>query len=386
LKLKISLIFVADIKMKFPKQQKNIMLSVEEWDSVIEIIGSGDTVVCLGAELFTYEGKTLDELLGAELAGVGKNVHLYGDGLFHFKGTGHMVSYTKIKQYFNREHTHLTPILEQLAQIPVSVFINSVPDRQLPRTFDRLGLTYQYHYHHPNKPAVEPDEPSASVPYIYNLLGDVEHRESMVLTHEDLFKFMESLMEGKSVPRLLKERINACHNFLFIGLPFDKWHMKVLMHFLQKDANKGVLKFAANQALDTEVQSFVHDQFQIVCVPVQAAAFTDELHRRCVERGLIRKKEQGEGQTSVLDKWMRMVVEDSLGELLDELLDHFSMHIPADTESQNLLFGLSGRLSSLEKSVSRNIISVENAGIERSRIREAMLAFLNSTVKPVFIK
>lgn len=359
------------------------MLKPQEWDSVIETIASGSTVLCLGAELFSTEGKTLDELLRMELVGL-DNVQLYGDGLFHLKGSGHMTSYTKIKQFFNRDFPALNPIIEQLAQLPIPVVINTSPDRLFQKASAKLGLPFQYDYHYPNKPAREPEEPSPETPYLYNLMGDLDRRESMVLTHEDLFGFMESLMEGKSMPRVLRQKINTAYSFIFLGLPFGKWHMKVLLHFLQKDANKQALKHAANEAFDAEVQSFVVDQFQITCVPTNIGDFTAELYRRSAERGILRSAAPV-ARLSQFEKWTRMVLEDELDPLIEELVAYFSKHFSQNPENLNHLFNLGGRLSSVEKMVQRGTIALEDAHLQRNQIRDAILDFLQDTVKPLSI-
>ena len=194
------------------------MLKPQEWDSVLDNIQSGSTVVCLGAELFTQGGSTIDHQIKHQLENL-DHVHLYNDGLFHFRGSADMTSFTRIKQYYQKDFLELNQILEKLASLPIPVFINTNPDLALRKIFQNSGLSHQYSYHHPNKPAAELKEPSVQEPLIYNLLGDIDHRESMVLTHEDLFGFLESIMEGRSISRLLKERINASYNFIFIGLP-----------------------------------------------------------------------------------------------------------------------------------------------------------------------
>lgn len=358
------------------------MLKPQEWESVIETIASGSTILCLGAELFSTAGKTLDEQLGEELAGL-DNVHLYGDGLFHLKGSGHMTSYTKIKQFFNRDFPALAPVMEQLAQLPISVVVNTTPDRSFQKACVKLGLPFQYDYHHPNKPAREPEEPRQEEPYLYNLMGDLDRRESMVLTHEDLFGFMESLMEGKSMPRVLRQTINTAYSFIFLGLPFGKWHMKVLLHFLQKDTNKQALKHAANEAFDTEVQSFMVDQFQITCVPTNIGDFTGELYRLCAERGILRSAAAPPPKLSRFEKWTKMVLEDELDPLIEELVAYFSQHFAGHTENLNHLFNLGGRLSSVERMVQRGTIAQEDAHLQRNQIRDAILDFLQDTVKPL---
>lgn len=359
------------------------MLKPQEWDSVIDSIATGNTVLCVGAELFSKDGLSLEKQIGAELEGL-DNVSLYADGLFHFKGAGDMISYTKIKQFFNRPFPDLETILGQFADLPIPLVVNATPDPLLKRAYAQKNLPFRYDYHHPNKPAGEMDPLTVEEPLLYNLMGDLLQRESMILTHEDLFAFIESLMEGKSVPRVLKERINTAYNFLFVGLPFDRWYMKVLLHFLQKDAKSNAMKYAANAALDEEVQSFMVDQFQITCVPVQIADFSTELYRRCAERGILRSTAPTP-KMSQYERWMRMVADDQLDALLDQLVAHFTEHVAQDQESLTTLFNLSGRLNNLEKIVQRGTVAHDAAQLQRNQIRDAILNFLQDTVKSLSV-
>ena len=357
------------------------MLKQHEWDSVLDNIQSGSTIVCLGAEIFAQADKSLDQQLLQQLAGL-ENVHVYADGLFHFRGSADMTSFTKIKQFYNRDFPGLNPLLEKLAALRVPVFINASPDLQLRRTFERLGRPHQYGIHYKNKPAADLAAPTASEPLVYNFLGDIEHRESVVLTHGDLFEFLESLMEGKSISRLIRERINAAYNFIFIGLPFGKWYMKVLLHFLQKGANDKALKFAANEAFDNDVQAFVVDQFQITCVPVHIAAFVDELYQRCADAGLLRTVESTP-QLSTYQRWTKMVQNDELSDLLSEMITYFSKNRPEDVDSQNQLLLLSGRLTNLKSTINKGIVSTADASLQRNQIRDSLIQFMHETVRPI---
>lgn len=357
------------------------MLKPQEWDSVLDNIQSGSTIVCLGAEIFALTDQSLDHQIKQHLGDL-DNVHMYGDGLFHFRGSGDMTSFTKIKQFYQGDTPVLNNIFEKLAVLPIPVFINANPDLSLRKAFGRLGLSCQYSFHYPNKPATELSEPTVDIPLIYNLLGDIEHRESMVLTHEDLFSFLESIMEGKSVSRLLKACINASYNIIFIGLPFGKWYMKVLLHFLQKDANRKALKFAANQVLDADVQSFVIDEFKITCVPVQITDFVEELHRRCSLANLL-KSAESKPKATAYQRWTTMVSQDELSSLLDELLAYFTQVRPQDVDNQNQLFHLNGRLAGLERMVGKGTIANDGALLQRNQIRDSIIQFLNEKVRPL---
>lgn len=66
-----------------------------EWDTLLDNIASGRAILCLGAELFTFDGVSMDERLRQA---VGAQVKAYDDGLFYFGGGSDIVAYSNIKR------------------------------------------------------------------------------------------------------------------------------------------------------------------------------------------------------------------------------------------------------------------------------------------------
>lgn len=343
-----------------------------EWDFILDNIQADRTILCLGAELFSNTIGKLDVHL-QQAIGNSPDVRYYDDGLFNFKNSSDLFSHLKIKKFYNQDFPEVSAVLNKIAQIRFSTIISLNPDTQLNKAFDYQSFMYEYAYHHPKITADELSKPSCDEPLIYNLLGNIDVRESMVLTHEDLFEFLESAVEGKSISTTLKGKVKSASNFIFIGLPFDKWHTQLLMRVLQKDVNKKALKFAANHAKDERIEMFCQDEFNIICVPTNIADFVNELHDRCKTADLLR------GSAKVVnrqDKWSKMVKQDNLEDVLEQMLDYYESHHASDEDVINLLINLSGRITTLSKRSSRGIISNDNASLERAQIRDAIIQFL----------
>lgn len=359
------------------------MLKPPEWDSLVDNLASGKTIICLGAELYQALGVQVDKALAAELKGV-DHVRMYSDGLFHFQGSGDMTSYTRIKQFYNQDFPALREVTDQLAQLPIRVFLSANPDHQLERAFRRINRPYHYHYHHPNKPAQEIEEPTMKQPLIYNLLGDINQRESLILTHEDLFGFLISLVDGKSVSRVVTDHIQSAYNFIFLGLPFEKWYMKVLLHFLQRNTNKRAVKYAANYALDTEVQMFIIDEFQFTCVPTDVGAFVRELYSRWMATNP-ENLDAFTQPTSLFNKWIVMIANDQLEEGLEEMSIDLPGRLDEHSEAQFQLLQINGRLASFSNGLRKGTLGAEQAQLQRNQIRDSLLSFLNDYVKPLSV-
>ncbi|MDX2250102.1 MAG: SIR2 family protein [Bacteroidia bacterium] len=342
-----------------------------EWEAILENISSGKTIVCLGPELLNREGKRLDTLLREAAGGQAKT---YDDGLFYFGGSD-IVAYSKIKRLYQQPFPGLEEILEKIARIPFQIIISLTPDHHLEKAFENQQFAFQHATYVRRKSAPDITPPSHETPLIYHLLGEIEQRESLVLTHDDLYDFFESVIEHRSMPELLKSRIKEAYNYIFIGLPFEKWYMQLLLRVLGQHTNKNALKYAANHAFDTGIQAFCYEQFNIVCVNDQIEKFVEELHQRCEDLGILRGNK---GESSLKTGVLALVKQDRLREAVDKLLDYYETHFPNDSEALNFLLSLSARLTRLENKVGLGSISFENAQVERAKILEDISDFITS--------
>ncbi len=363
----------------FPKQSHYPMPTKNniDWDFILENMQNDKTILCLGSELFSTASGKLNTYL-RQAIGESPDVRYYEDGLFNFKGTSDLTAHLRIKRFYNQPLPEVAAILEKIAEMQFSTIISLNPDSQLHKAFDNQNFAYKPAYHHPKTTAEDLAKPTLDNPLIYNLLGSVDVRESMVLTHEDLFEFLESAVEGKSIPTALKGKVKAAYNFIFIGLPFDKWHTQLLMRVLQKDMGKKTFKYATNHARDETVEMFCQDEFNIVCVPTNITEFVDTLHERCKTANLLRGASKA---LNPYDIWSNQIRKDELTEALDSMLAHFEKENISDSDIINTLINLSGRLNYLDNKISKGNISQENAGIERTQIRDALVRFLSDEVK-----
>ncbi len=344
--------------------------SVIEWDTLLDNIASGRAILCLGAELFAFDGIHMDERL--KLA-AGTQVKAYDDGLFYFGSGSDIVPYSKIKRAWQQPVPGLEPLLAQVARIPFQVLISLTPDHLLKEAFESQAIPHQHAVYVKRKPAPEILPPGPALPLVYQFLGELEQRESLVLTHDDLYDFLESVIEHRSMPEVLKARIREAYTFIFLGLPFEKWYMQLLMRVLGQHTNKNALKYAANHAVNHQTQAFCFEQFNILSVPEQTGAFVAELYRRCEAAGLLRSDKPA---VSVAARVRALLKEDRLRLAVDELLDFFESLHPPDPDNLNLLIALSGSLSQLERKQGFGSIPPEEARVERARLRENLLGII----------
>jgi hypothetical protein len=74
-----------------------------KWELIIEKIKEETTILCLGADIFTHTiGGRLDDHL-REAVGQPDDVHMYENGLFHFRNETELHAHNEIKKFYNQD-------------------------------------------------------------------------------------------------------------------------------------------------------------------------------------------------------------------------------------------------------------------------------------------
>ncbi|MCB0572398.1 MAG: SIR2 family protein, partial [Phaeodactylibacter sp.] len=293
---------------------------------------------------------------------------------------GKTKAYYKIKGFYDQLAAQKNELLEKLADIPFSFIINATPDKALSHIFESRNIRHHSLFFWKKKePLAFVEQPSAQQPLIYNLLGSVERQESMVLTHTDLFEYLESVFSGNSFPERLKRSLKESNNFIFLGIPFERWYMQLLLRILYIHNDFDFVRYAANQAIDEEVRSFCFDQFRIEFVSTKIQAFVDELHQRCMHAGLYRKQ-QSEVESPV-KRIYTLLEEDEFNEALLSLKDYLAQLGPSGEELIDDLVLLTSKYNRLSKRIIKGIISREEAELLSNKLRVELLELLKEAEK-----
>lgn len=174
-------------------------------------------------------------------------------------------------------------MLRQIARIPFRMIVNLSHHDLLQAAFDLEGLPYKYDFYHRSVAYRPFGEPTMEKPLIYNMLGDLNEQSSLVLTHKDLFDFLKSVFEGKSMAPEMKGLLNEMEHFIFLGMPFEKWYLQLLLQVLTYITDKAEVleRFASHP--DQQVMEKVNQQFNIHFIPdnPNAEAFISDLFAQC---------------------------------------------------------------------------------------------------------
>jgi hypothetical protein len=220
-----------------------------EWDFFIDKIIEEKCVLVLGPDVFLRpDGQSQHSALMTDLD-VNNNPlvrRYYDDDDFFLFDELHKRTLIchKIKRFYNEQE----PLedLMKLSEIPFHIILTVTPDKILHKAFDKNNFSYQTGFYKKNREPQPIKSPTRSLPLIYNLFGSIDNEESLILTHNDLYDYFKSIFSHKSMPDKLKSQLSEIKNIIFLGVPFDKWYMQLLLRELDiHQYNYGFTRFAA---------------------------------------------------------------------------------------------------------------------------------------------
>ena len=352
-----------------------------DWGFITETIKNEKCILFLGPELFRDKnGFSLEEQMSNHLD-IGNNPDIQSfykeEGLFLFtSGIKKTKSYYKIKRFYNQDFREFENILKKLARIPFHFIISITPDKKCSETFATLGFKSRFaFYWKKQSTSTSFGKPTTKNPVIYNIFGSIDRQDSMVLTHDDLFEYFESIFKENSMPEKLKLNLKEAHNFIFLGLNFDKWYMQILLRVLYLHNDKyEFMRYAANQQVSEEMKAFCYQQFKIEFIPTQLNEFVNELYRQCEKVGLIRQQE--ENLHSAIDQLKSWLAQDKVEDVLTGIglyLDNFG-ELAKDLRDDVIL--LTNRHRRLNRKINLGVMDSKDIELESNKIRLSLIELL----------
>ena len=194
------------------------------------------------------------------------------------------------KFYEDAERTaQLHPALEQLADLPFKIVINTTPDDFFVRYYANALSPYRFEFYHFRQPERDPlfdfkDDPP---PLIYNLFGYYKKDpSSLVLTNKDQLTYVNKITgaQHERLPESLLAAFNVPRFYLFLGFDYEDWTLKILLDELFKNARSNIKPFAyplrgaaATNSLD---RIFFQGEFSMEFPSVDIETFVGNLKKQ----------------------------------------------------------------------------------------------------------
>lgn len=348
-----------------------------DWNFLMDTVRDGRCILLLGPEVArTASGQSFRQAFAQSLDLVNNPLvasYYENEELFLFPDAiAKSRVYYQLKAFYQQDFQG--ELYHKLAQLPLKLFINASPDRFLA---DTLGEgKHHFDYFHKTDPREDVPKPEREIPLVYNLLGALEEEESLLMTHDDLYEFLEAMLARQRLPRKLTDEIFAARSLVFLGFRFDKWYVQLLLRLLKvHDVRSRFARYATEQKYNANTMSICEEQFKIEFIGKGIEEFLDELYQRCEAEALLR--ELGTSTQSPREQIRQYIEADEMNTAIDRMKGLFEAQ---DKDLFNEVIGISARHNRLKKRLNRNVIDQDRASVEMSRIRESLLELTEEIV------
>jgi hypothetical protein len=298
------------------------------WERMIRHIKDGKCMLLIGLEAVTMRSNERKPVHHAAFNMIKEDHDFYlyeGEELLYFNKNQNSIrtAYGEIANFYKNQE--IPNIFHQLAEIPFYFILNASPDNFLKRVFENkkktTGFTYYSDYYEIEKSQKDKPIPqgSGNNPILYHIFGTVENHNTLLFTHDDLFRFLFSIIGDYKMPNGIKANFQNATFFIFLGFKFEKWYSKLLLRLFDMH-NDGIKKSAMglHQHTDNgETKKFFKEHFNVEFIESQIPEFVAELHRRCNEKNLLRNFDIV--QKTCKDKLIGMINETEIADFFQKI-------------------------------------------------------------------
>lgn len=221
-----------------------------DWDLLIEDIKNQECVLVIGPELIKYgDFSSFFAAVAHELSGNRYISNVFDqEELFQIRisnptrvnaerNDGTRQIGKAIAKVIEQYKSELEEIANSLKTLPLHLIISLYPEEKIISNafYNDKYTALKYYQKKKTSEKEKFDEPSVENPIVYNLLGTLSDTESLVVTYEDLFDYIFSILGDHRIPEGLQNTLKNTNRFIFLGVNFNKWYMHLLLKLLAAD-------------------------------------------------------------------------------------------------------------------------------------------------------
>jgi len=358
----------------------------EDWNLITDTIEAQKCVLLLGPEILVSEQidyhANLLELLKKEL-GNDFSYHEQ-DGFFMLNN---VQARTRISYKYNNFYktTDVPEIYNKIAQIPFNLIVSINPDFFIRDAFKNQGFKNQFNFFNKKRNMGEVEAPTVENPLIYNLFGSIDEHDSLVLTHDDMFVFLQSILGAYDLPIELQTALEKADYFIFLGFKFEKWYVQLIIRLLNLHIKKGGMQYAFNKNISQNIKSFYYDEFKIDFIDHDVSEFINQLYKRCKEYEILKipvinnsqnKEFENLSVSKKVEFWLEKGNFDNVVEILKKF---FEEHDPEIAEE---IVIITNKINRIQRKITKGMIDNKESEIEFANITNNLLQ-LNKEVKTI---
>ncbi|MEM9919037.1 MAG: SIR2 family protein [Bacteroidota bacterium] len=363
-----------------------------DWADIIDTLEQQKCLLFLGSGAFKVNGFDNMELALSDHLDATNPQHplirLYNtDGFFLFrKGRFKRRIINQMKDFYNQPFPGLEDQLAKLVRIPFSMIFTLTPDNLLSRAFDNSGFDYQSDFYFRNRKA--PDffeKPTKDKPLIYNLLGNIEEPESIILTHSDFFDYLNSVFKGNSMNSELRSELENAEQYIFLGLPYEKWYFQLLLRVLSMHSDKlrDVERLAFKEFENPNLRELYTGEFNLKFIPTDISSFISQLYEKCETAEILKEKMPEPTAVEIfeedvlVDEIRHNIEKNKIAEAIEKLKLLYKKGDRNSVQNRNILTNLTNRFHILSQRYQRGTIYQQDFMVENSQIVEQLVGLIS---------
>ncbi len=273
-------------------------LKRRQWNNLLEALGNGSCIVLLGPMVSTVAegGLPMAAQFAKELSETLEEEEVTFDSDHEHNLTYIMQRFMTIdgvtssdpgyeaKQFYEKHDGQINSLQKQIADLPVSLVINTSPDDGIVQALKQAGkyktVHAWYNYHKEEYPEIEMPTPDA--PLVYNLFGHYKEPQSLVLTESDQVEFVGNVVKDQPpLPPKLLRQFDRFKTYLFLGFDWEQWNLRLLLQSLNLEKESNILAHSRHDvSLQNKTRDFYESSFKFSFVTNDIADFVKELHEK----------------------------------------------------------------------------------------------------------
>lgn len=359
-----------------------------DWNVLLPAVQNKRCVLFLGPDAYPFSAtETVEQALWAATTSDPALVRKFypDDGLVLFQKKSNRGKFIEfVQQFFNdpEKDWALTRLqLHKLVHLPFLAIVNFTFDDLLPKTYHEAGLECQA-VHYIFRPSLT-EKPITELPLdgrtplVLNLLGSMHSSDNLVITHTDLFDFLKTLFEDKD--QWLKELLHEADCFLFIGVPFEKWYLQLLLQKLSKYAksHEDAERYALPDDKEVRMVDLYNHELKIQFVEEGQQNVVERLYQFCEEKNILNHPQTplaffpDPGRQNIYRRLLRGELEQALA----EFLAFAQAQTPPNAELNEALTLASAQFRTLQQA--KDTMTPRDYLLERNKLVKGLLYCLN---------
>ncbi len=201
----------------------------------------------------------------------------------------------KVEDFYRAEAPSAPAVFEKIARLPASIFVTTNPDDFLFKALQQQEKEpwpqQHYNFRRPRPFEVDMNLVSSQKPLVYNLIGSLNDKESLVLTPADQVEFIRKVLEkNPPVPTELLAQFSPFRTYIFLGFDLENWYLRLLIDGLGLSGNTAFSPQMPDYPLSNPTRAFYEEKFNFHFIDEGIEDFADEILQRLNPGGAARTK------------------------------------------------------------------------------------------------